>query len=192
LIAQEGAPDELVVLLDDAGVPIGTAPKSMIHGTDTPLHLAFSCHVFAPGGDVLMTRRSLTKRTFPGDWTNAFCGHPLPGEDLVQAVHRRAAQELGLELHTLILVLPTYRYTAVDSSGILENEICPVFVGTTDTRDLSPDRREVEDQRWCSWESVTWAARHAPWLLSPWAAEQVCELASLELPLVPTKPEGGA
>ena len=34
-----------VVLLDDDGQAIGTAPKSSVHGTQTALHLAFSCHV---------------------------------------------------------------------------------------------------------------------------------------------------
>ena len=34
-----------VVLLDDDGNPVGTAPKSSVHGTETALHLAFSCHV---------------------------------------------------------------------------------------------------------------------------------------------------
>ena len=37
--------DDEVVLLDEAGSPIGTAPKSSVHGPDTALHLAFSCHV---------------------------------------------------------------------------------------------------------------------------------------------------
>ncbi len=48
-----------VVLLDDDGREIGTALKSSVHGTDTALHLAFSCHVVNSDGQVLVTRRAL-------------------------------------------------------------------------------------------------------------------------------------
>ena len=55
-----------VVLLDDDGNPVGTAPKSSVHGTETALHLAFSCHVLNAEGQVLVTRRALDKKTWPG------------------------------------------------------------------------------------------------------------------------------
>src|SRR3954454_24558691 len=113
-------PVESVVLVADDGTPLGTADKSVIHDGDTPLHLAFSCHVFRPDGRVLITRRALGKRTFPGIWTNSFCGHPAPGEGVEDAVRRRAARELGLEIVRLDPVLPDFRYRATDASGILE------------------------------------------------------------------------
>ena len=61
---------ELVVLLDEEGRRIGTAAKSEIHHDSTPLHLAFSCYLFDGAGRVLLTRRALDKRAFPGVWTN--------------------------------------------------------------------------------------------------------------------------
>ena len=59
---------EMVVLVDESGASIGTADKSVIHDGDTPLHLAFSCHVFSPDGHVLVTRRALGKRRSTPCW----------------------------------------------------------------------------------------------------------------------------
>ena len=99
--------DDPVVLLDDARVPIGQAPKSTVHHDDTPLHLAFSCYVFDPAGRLLVTTRAASNPSFPGVVTNTVCGHPRPGEDLADAVRRRAHSELGVDVRDLRLVLPT-------------------------------------------------------------------------------------
>ena len=58
--------DDPVVLLDDAGSPVGQAPKSVVHHDDTPLHLAFSCYVVDPAGRLLVTTRAASKPSFPG------------------------------------------------------------------------------------------------------------------------------
>lgn len=167
---------ELVVLVDDDGAPIGTADKATVHGTDTPLHLAFSCHVRNDAGQVLVTRRALDKRTWPGVWTNSFCGHPAPNETIESAVRRRAAEELGIELLDLRLTLPDFRYRAVDSSGIVEYEICPVFTAVT-TDAVRPDPDEVAEFAWVDPESLAAAVTATPFAFSPWLTLQLPELA---------------
>ena len=163
---------EQVVLVDEAGVPVGTADKSVIHDGDTPLHLAFSCHVFSPDGLVLVTRRALGKRTFPGIWTNAFCGHPAPDEQLPDAVRRRAARELGIELESLDVALPDFRYRAVDASGVVENEICPVYRAVSVT-DPTPAPDEVAEWRWVEPRALRAAVEATPFAFSPWLVLQL-------------------
>lgn len=175
---------EHVVLLSDAGEPIGTAPKAEVHGAGTPLHLAFSCYLSDDAGRVLVTRRALTKRTWPGVWTNSFCGHPGPGEPMEDAVRRHARRELGIELADLHVVLPDFRYRAVDSSGVVENEVCPVFrarlVGDVDDVEPAPD--EVAEHAWVDPADLTRAARLAPWAFSPWLVLQLDRLDQLPVP----------
>lgn len=164
-----------VVLLDDDARAVGTAPKHSVHGPDTPLHLAFSCHVLDAEGRVLVTRRALTKRTWPGVWSNSFCGHPRPGESPAAAVHRRAEYELGLRLTSIELALPHFRYRATDASGIVENEVCPVYVARTrDEPELNP--LEVADARWVNPAALAASIQATPWAFSPWLVLQAREL----------------
>ena len=169
------APDDLVVLLDAQGQPCGTADRSTVHSTQTPLHLAFSCYVIDATGRVLVTRRALTKRTWPGVWTNACCGHPLPGESFEDAIQRRLGQELGARAAAVSPVLPDFRYEAVDASGIRENEVCPVFVARLEGG-LDPDPAEVMEHRWVDPVALASVAAGSPWLLSPWSVEQITQL----------------
>lgn len=170
--------EELVVLLDDQRRAVGTMPKSQVHHAQTPLHLAFSLYVFDQQGRFLATRRALTKRTWAGVWTNSCCGHPAPGEDVAAAAQRRLRQELGLTVTDIDLVLPDFAYTATGADGIVENEVCPVFVGRVEG-DPTPDASEVADWRWVGWADFRLLAETAPWALSPWAVAQVAELPTL-------------
>jgi len=163
-------PMEQVVLLDETGQAVGTADKATVHHEQTPLHLAFSAYVFDRQGRFLLTRRALTKRTWPGVWTNSCCGHPGPGEGMRETVARRLKDELGLEAETVDLVLPKFRYRAVMPDGTVENEMCPVYRVTV-SADPRPDPAEVDDFEW-----VEWPPRKA---LSPWAAKQIPELTAL-------------
>ena len=172
--------EESVVLMSEAGEPIGSTPKSSVHTVATPLHLAFSLYLFDADDRLLLTRRALDKRTWPGVWTNTCCGHPAPGEPMEDAVRRRVHQELGLELADLTCVLPDFAYTAVDASGVMENEICPVYRARTvhPRTDPAPNPAEVMDWKWGAWSDVVSAVGATPFVFSPWSVLQVDQLAA--------------
>lgn len=170
---------ELVVLLAETGEPIGTARKYDVHTDSTPLHLAFSCWLFDDDGRVLLTRRALSKLTWPGVWTNSFCGHPAPDEAPEEAITRRAATELGVnpaELVALEVVAPDFRYRAADSSGVVENEICPVYVARLQPgARLSPNPDEVDSYAWVTPGALLTAAEATPFVFSPWMIAELNE-----------------
>lgn len=169
-----GMTTEYVVLLDEAGRPIGQAPKAEVHTSSTPLHLAFSCYGFDESGRLLCTRRAESKLTFPGVWTNTCCGHPAPGEELEDAVRRRLREELGMTVENLVCALPDFRYRA-EMNGIKENELCPVFLGRV-KGDLEPDPEEVAEVRWIGWQDYARQAASPASELSPWSVRQVAAL----------------
>ncbi|GAA1155594.1 isopentenyl-diphosphate Delta-isomerase [Nesterenkonia sandarakina] len=171
--------EEHVVLLSEAGAPVGSAPKATVHTAETPLHLGFSCYLFDAAGRLLLTRRALSKTTWPGVWTNSFCGHPGMGEELTEAVRRRARDELGAELTEIRPLLPEFRYRAVDASGVVENEICPVFTAVLDS-ELTPADAEVSQWQWVDAEALKRAVAEAPYAFSPWMVEQLAALAQRE------------
>lgn len=172
------AGQEQVVLLDEAGVPCGTAAKAAVHHAHTPLHLAFSAYLFNPAGQFLLTRRAESKRTFPGMWTNTCCGHPQPGEAVLDSVRRRLRQELGIAEAELILAVPGFRYQARMANGVLENEICPVFAAYSGQAPV-PDPAEVAETRWVDWAEFCAAAAAGRQPVSPWCAMQLPELTAL-------------
>lgn len=170
--------EDRVVLLDEHGTAIGDHDRIAVHSASTPLHLAFSLYLVDDAGQVLFTRRALTKATWPGVWTNSCCGHPRPGEQVADALRRRLYEELGLEVTDLRCVLPDFAYRAQDVSGIWENEVCPVYVGTVvhPAPAFQPNGSEVMDWKWVRWHDVKAAVEGAPFAFSPWAVQQISQL----------------
>ncbi len=172
----ELAPEEFVVLCDEHGLPTSTAEKWSSHHANTPLHLAFSCYVFDAAGAFLATRRALTKKVWPGVWTNSVCGHPAPGEIYADAIARRVEYEMGMRIRDLEVVLPEHIYRAPPFQGIVEYEFCPVFVA----RDASvphPNAIEVGACVWTDWdEFVRHAEEDKDDVYSWWCKNQLREL----------------
>lgn len=173
---------EQIVLVNEKGEAVGQAPKFESHHADTPLHLAFSCYVFNKDGKFLLTRRALSKKVWPGVWTNSVCGHPAPGEKMQDAIKRRLDFELGIKkISDLKVVLPDYRYKTPPFNGIIENEICPVYIAYTD-QEPKPNPAEVESYEWIDWSSLRKAIKKNPARYSYWFKDQLKRL-SISLPV---------
>ncbi|WP_414172876.1 isopentenyl-diphosphate Delta-isomerase [Clavibacter tessellarius] len=159
--------------MDDDGETIGTAPKATVHTRDTALHLAFSCHVFDAEGRILVTRRAIGKLTWPGVWTNSFCGHPAPDEDMVEAVHRRAEQEARADprvgrdscCRTSATARPTRRASSRTRSARCSAPWRP-------RRWIRGPRRSASTSGWIP-RSLIPAVAHTPWAFSPWLTLQL-------------------
>ncbi|MBM3072282.1 isopentenyl-diphosphate Delta-isomerase [Enterobacter sp. RHBSTW-00994] len=162
---------EHVILLSAQGEIIGIQEKYAAHTAHTPLHLAFSSWLFNAEGKCLITRRALSKKAWPGVWTNAVCGHPQTGETLEQAIIRRCRFEVGAEITTITPVAPEFRYRETDPSGIVENEICPVFAARV-TNDIIVNVDEVMEYQWVDLESLFRSLDATPWAFSPWMVKE--------------------
>lgn len=162
--------DDMLVYVDDNGSPLATERKPLVHHGDTALHLAFSIFLFNSRGELLLQQRALSKKTWPGVWSNSCCGHVMLHERSVDAAKRRLKFELGISGVRLYELLPDFRYRA-EKDGIVENEICPVFVGFTD-RSPRPNPDEVAETRMISWLDFVDAAHDPSSGISPWAVEE--------------------
>lgn len=160
---------EEVVLVDEDDRVIGTMPKSLVHGATTPRHRGVSLFLFDRVGRLLLQQRSRLKRTWPLVWSNSICGHPALDESNIDAVRRRLVYELGMNAIHIEEIAP-YRYTFV-REGVMENEICPIFIGFTD-EEPRPNPDEVKAARWVAWPEFLQDLISRPGFFSEWCEEE--------------------
>lgn len=168
--------DEMLVYVDESGNPIATQAKPLVHHAETELHLAFSIFLFNSKGELLLQQRAMSKKTWPGVWSNSCCGHVMLHERTIDAARRRLKYELGLSGIEMIEMLPNFRYRA-EKDGIVENEICPVFVGFSDAKPV-PNPDEVGATKNIAWSDFLALVREPSSGISPWAREEAELLAA--------------
>jgi len=165
---------ERVVLVDAQDRAIGTAEKLAAHREGGRLHRAFSVFLFDDEGNVLLQQRAAAKYHFPLLWTNACCGHPRPGEEVLAAARRRVEEELGVEvdLHPAF----AFVYVAEDAvSGLTEHEYDHVLVGRLGQPPVScPD--EVAAVAWWGPAELLRDVTLRPDRYTPWFRQALGEL----------------
>lgn len=150
--------EEYVVLVNENDETLGVAEKIMAHRNGL-LHRAFSIFIFNSKNELLLQRRALTKYHSPGLWSNTCCGHPRPGEELINAAHRRLIAEMGLDCP--LEEIGSFIYRAEVGSGLVENESDHVIVGYSDNSPVV-NLREAMDWRWMTFTALKNDLRDRP------------------------------
>ena len=158
---------EMLILVDEKDNQVGFEEKLKAHENGGKLHRSFSIFIFNSKGELLLQRRAEKKYHFGGLWSNTCCSHPLKGEKLEDAVHRKLKQEFGFD--TQLKEMFTFVYKVTDpNNGLTEHEFDHVFTGKFDGRP-NPNPEEIEDWKWVSVENVKKDIKRNPEKYTLWS-----------------------
>ena len=157
--------DELILVNPD-DTPVGKQTKKACHLEHGKLHRAFSIFIFNNEGEVLLQQRSEQKFLWPMHWSNACCSHPRVGEDSEVAARRRLKQELGISIP--LTYLYKFEYHAKYKNIGSEHELCWVWVGLADAKDISPNSNEIASWKFLSKKKLDQELSQNPNVYTPW------------------------
>jgi len=115
---------DVVDLVNDQDVVIGTALRSECHGNPSFIHRAVHVLVFNDRGELLLQLRTKTKDIQPGKWDTSVGGHLDPGEDYLSAAVREMAEELGISGHPLTQLYSSKIRNEIESENIMTYLCC--------------------------------------------------------------------
>ena len=121
--------DELIDILTTEGKPTGkTALKSEAHKNGW-FHATAHIWLFTLDKKILLQKRALTKKVFPGIWDISVAGHIGAGEEVLEGAKREVFEEIGLKLKEKeLLKIGTRIHQVSHANGIRDNEHHHVFI----------------------------------------------------------------
>ena len=160
---------EKLILVDEHDNQIGSAEKMEVHRKGL-LHRCFSIFILHPeDGQMLLQQRANTKYHSGGLWTNACCGHPIEGEEIEAAAHRRLKEEMGFDAE--LEPIGKFHYEARLANGLTEHEIDHLLAGSLEGREnIVVDPKEVQEYKWEAVSRVEADLRANPGRYTPWLA----------------------
>jgi isopentenyl-diphosphate delta-isomerase len=121
--------DELLDILTPDGKATGkTALKSEAHKNGW-FHATVHIWFFTLEKKILLQKRALTKKVFPGIWDISVAGHIGAGEAILEGAKREVLEEIGLKLTDKELIkIGTRIHQVKHDNGIQDNEHHHVFI----------------------------------------------------------------
>lgn len=155
---------EQVILVDGQDKYLGVMEKLEAHQKGV-LHRAISVFIVNSNGEWLLQQRAPEKYHSGGQWSNACCSHPRPGENADDAAIRRLQEEMGLTAPLEKLFHFTYRESM--DHGLTEHEFDHVYFGKTDKVPII-DPAEVQDWKYLPFSMIRNEMENAPENFTPW------------------------
>lgn len=143
--------DEYIDIWNEDGTPTGKKSlksEAHLHGL---FHPTVHIWIYNSRGQVLLQKRSETKKTFPGLWDVSVAGHISAGEAIEAAALREAKEELGLEIHISDLYFHgVFKSVQHHPSGIHDCEFhhCYLCRLDPDVKAFRLQASEVSEIRW--------------------------------------------
>ncbi len=156
--------EELVVLVDEYDRETGCAEKLEAHRKGL-LHRAVSVLIHDGEGRQLLQKRQHGKYHSQGQWSNACCSHPRPGETPAAAAKRRLQEEMGFTCPLQLLFTTIYRHDV--GNGLIEHELVHVFCGQYNGA-VTPNPAEADGYQWLALAALTADIERAPEDYTAW------------------------
>jgi len=159
--------DEYVILVDKNDNPIGREEKVKCHLPNGKLHRAFTALIFDKEGRLLITRRSLSKMLWPGDWDGTVASHPREKETYVSSAERRMPEEIGISCKFDYLFKFEYHVPYKDVGS--ENEICATLLGIVEkSSKFNLVKDEIAEIKWITADELIEDLQKNPEIYCPW------------------------
>lgn len=139
--------DELIDILDEQGNYTGkSCLKSEAHKHGY-FHPTVHVWLFTSDEKILLQKRAMTKKVFPGLWDISVAGHVAAGEEIITSAIREVQEEIGFTLKLKDLIkIGTRKHMVSHANGIQDNEFHHVFIAelTANIEVLTIQEEEVE------------------------------------------------
>jgi len=156
---------ELLMVVDEDDRFIEEKEKWECHRGDGILHRAFLVLVLNDAGELLLARRSPSKRLWPGFWDGTVASHVRLGESYEDAARRRLVEEMGIE-GAQVTYITKFTYRAGYENMGSEHEVCAVLTAKgPGTVKMAPREDEISGTRFIAPGRVTEEDGMTPWLL---------------------------
>jgi 8-oxo-dGTP pyrophosphatase MutT (NUDIX family) len=165
---------ELWDILDENGNKTGRTHRRGDVWAEGGYHLVVRAWIINRNGEILITRRALTKSDAPGKW-EVPGGSALAGEDGISATMREAREETGIALSPDAAHLFGVRKHKED---FIEHRL---FLGDYDACEITLDKSEVIDYAWVAASHIRkQIAADSFWFYCKWGFDKLMESGTLE------------